>query len=202
MLAMSLTLPCILQALFFVSQGLTFYPRMFILALPLTILVAVQAITTASDAAARILKRDATFAAWMMTMVVLLLSAASLAALPSYYATPKQPYRSALGYVEAARRPDGLVIQIHFAAAMRYYLGHAGIVEGTDYFQARTVETLDAILAAHPKRPVWLVTTFPRALRATVPDLDARIKRDWEIERRFKGTVGDGDIYVWKERGR
>jgi hypothetical protein len=64
------------------------------------------------------------------------------------------------------------------------------------------VEALDAILAAHPNRPVWLVTTFPRALRMAVPDLDARIKRDWEVDQTFKGTIGDGDIFVWKEQRR
>jgi mannosyltransferase len=199
MLAMALT--CLLQATFFVTLGLTFYPRMFILALPLAILVAVQAISTAAEALARVLKRDASFARLMTTVGVLLLCVASVAALPRYYRTPKQPYRASLAHVEAARQPDGIVIEIHYAAGMKYYRERANVGSGA-YFQARTVEVLDAVLAAHPNRPVWLLTTFPRALRKGVPDLDARIKRDWEIDRTFGGTIGDGDISVWRPRSR
>ncbi len=198
-LAMALTLPCLLQATFFVTLKLIFYPRMFILALPLTILVAVQAISTASDALARALKRDASLASWVRGGVVLLLCVVSVAALPRYYTTPKQPYRASLAHVESARQPDGIVIEIHYAGGLKYYRERANVDSGM-YFQARTVETLDAIVAAHRGRPVWLVTTFPRALRSAVPDLDARIKRDWEIDRTFRGTVGDGDISVWRPK--
>ena len=202
-LALALTLPLVLQAAVLLAQGLTFSPRFFILALPLAILVAVQAIVAAAEAAARMLKRDAGFARWVSTAVTVLLGAASIAALPRYYQVPKQGYRAALAYVNEAHQPKGIVIEIHYAeAGLDYYRRLTGLEGSPDYFQARTVEALDSILGAHPGRPVWLVTTFPRALRMAVPDLDARIMRDWEVDRTFKGTIGDGDIFVWKERPR
>lgn len=200
-LGLALTLPCILQALLLVVQGFTFSPRFFILALPLAILVAVQAIASAAEIAARSFERAEAVSWWGRTVAVLLLSAASVAALPPYYQVPKQAYRASLAHVEAMRQPDGIVIEVHYVqAGLGYYRRRVGIAAGNTYFQARTVDALDAILAEHPGRPVWLVTTFPRALRMGVPDLDARIRRDWEVDRRFPGTIGDGDILIWRQK--
>jgi mannosyltransferase len=200
-LAMALTLPVVLQATVLVARGLTLSPRFFVLALPLAILVAVQAIVSVSDLVARSLKRGPAFGWWLSTVAVLLLGAASATALPRYYRVPKQAYRASLAHVESARQPNGLVVEIHYAeAGFDYYRRREGMQGSPDYLQARTVPALDAILAAYPDRPVWLLTTFPRALRIDVPDLDARIKRDFEVDRRFPGTIGDGDIYVWRRR--
>lgn len=199
-LVLALTLPCLLQAVFFAVQGLVFYPRMFILALPLVILVCVHGIAISAAAVARFLKRDDGFAWWMKTAAVVSLCVASVAALPRYYSVPKQPYRASLAYVEVARAPEDIVIAIHLAeGGVRYYAPRIDLDSGATYY-ARTVESLDAILAAHPSRPSWLVTTFPRALRLGVPELDARIKRDWEVVRTFPATIGDGQISVWRQK--
>lgn len=201
LLTLALTLPCILQAALLLAQGFSFSPRFFILALPLAVLVVVQCLSSGSEAVARALSRGGRFGWWCRTSAVALLCLVSAAALPRYYSVPKQPYRAALEFVEQARRPDGIVIVIHVAeTGFRFYGQRAHIREGTDYFYARSADVVDAILAANPGRPSLLVTTFRRALRSDVPDLDKRIARDWRIEQEFPATIGDGEIAVWRER--
>lgn len=200
-LALALTLPCLLQAVLLIVQGFTFSPRFFILALPLAIMVVVQALTSASEIVARWLRRSDTFARWCTATGTVVLCLGSIAALPHYYTVPKQPYRAALAFVEASRQPGSRVFVIHYASSgVRYYLERTGTPD-TDYdVRVRTLAALDEALAKRPGRPVWLLTTFPRALRLGEPDLDARIKRDWEIVRTLPATVGDGQISVWRQK--
>jgi uncharacterized membrane protein len=200
-LTLSLTIPVLLQALIFGSMGLTFYPRLFILGLPLALLVAVHTVTLAAAYLTRVLGRGDDVA-WGLRMAgVVLLCAASIAILPGYYASPKQPYRASLDYVEAVRQPEALVIAIHYAeGGVRYHVARAHPDAEPHYHYVRTDAALDALVAESSGRPIWLVTTFARALRLGEPELDGRIRRDWEIDRTFRGTVGDGDISIWRPR--
>lgn len=200
MLAAGLTLPLILQAALLVGRSLTFSPRFFILALPLAMLVGALGIDHAAWLGARLLGRDARVGRRVTGVFVTLLTVISLASLPRYYSVPKQAYRSSLAYVESLRRPAGIVIVIQLAeSGVRYYGPRYGIQNGREYFYVRTVDALDRVLVEYAGRPTWLIITLPRALRLTVPDLDARIRRDWVVDRTFPGTIGDGDITVWRE---
>ncbi|MGI8618898.1 MAG: glycosyltransferase family 39 protein [Gemmatimonadaceae bacterium] len=198
-LIVGLTAPGVLKAALLIVLGLVFSPRFFILVLPLAILVAVQGIDNIASFGARILKRSPAFSYWLSVGLVLLLSTLSLASLPPYYAVPKQAYRSSLEYVETTRNPNDIVIVIHLAEpGYRYYGERYGIHEGKDYFDVRSVAALDEVLSKYNGRRSWLVITFPRALRKSFPDLEARIKQSWIVAKEFPGTVGDGDISVWQ----
>jgi len=54
------------------------------------------------------------------------------------------------------------------------------------------------VLAANPGKRVLLVTTFPRALRLALPDLDERIRQGWTVIRTFPATISDGEISIWQ----
>jgi mannosyltransferase len=199
-LILALTFPGIIQAALLAIRGLALSPRFFILALPLAILVAAEGVVVVAEFAARLLRRDSSFAvrtAFVLTMGV---AVGSMSALPRYYAIPKQAYRSSIEYVERVRQPDDLVIVIHIAeSGYRYYGERYHLREGQDYFYVRSVAALDDVLAQNPGRRAWLVTTFPRALRLSLPDLDARIRRDWVVAREFPATIGDGALTVWQQ---
>jgi hypothetical protein len=137
----------------------------------------------------------------MTAGAIVLAGLVSTAALPRYYAVPKQAYRRALEHAEARRQPGGIVLVVHLAeSGVRYYGPRYGIREGVDYFYLRSIAALERTLAVQAGRPSWLIVTFPRALRIGVPDLEARIRRDWVVDQTFPGTVGDGDLTVWRER--
>lgn len=204
-LAAALGLALALGAALLIGRGLTFSPRFFILALPLAILSAVQGVYTGVEWLSRSLKWERTdFAgARLATPLVVLIAAASGVSLQRYFEVPKQPYRASLQYVEAARQPDGAVIVLHLAEkGYRYYGRKANIQEGKDYFFVRTEEALEEVLASQRSRNIYVVTTFPRALRMALPELNDRLQAEWELSRDFSATVGDGGIQVWKPRQR
>ncbi len=196
-------MPGVLTAAFLILNRLTFSPRFFLLGLPLAILVAVQGIDSIAGFVAKRISRDSrVFSPRLATAIVLVGSVISLASLKRYYTVPKQAYRASLQFIEAERQPDEKIIVIHLAeTGYRFYAPRFGLTEGTDFFSVRSVETLDAVLSSHDEQEsAFLVTTFPRALRLTYPELDARIAHGWTRVHTFPGTIGDGEISVWKQR--
>lgn len=198
-LTLALTLPEILTVLSLILGGLTFYPRIFLLALPLAILVGVQSIYALTKWFGKIIGKDgALVTTGLPATLILALCALSLLSLRGYYTAPKQPFRASLQYIEAERQPGDIIIAVFLAeGGYRFYGPQFNLEEGKDYFLVRSVEALDAVLAAHPGARTFVVTTFPRALRLAYPDLDARIARDWSRSQMFSATVGDGEVSVW-----
>ncbi len=82
----------------------------------------------------------------------------------------------------------------------RFYAKEFNLKEDEDFFAVRSVKMLDSILSAHDGRGAYLVTTFPRGLRLTHPDLESRIVQDWEVVQTFPATVGDAEVSVWRQR--
>ena len=200
-LSLGLLLPGVFQMIQLQFAGLSVTPRLFLLWLPLAILVFVEGVAMAAATIAQLLHRDRRFTERTMTVMILLATGASLASLSHYYTYAKQPYRASLEYVRAARRPGSIVVVVHLAErGYRYYGPSYGVLDGEGAFFVRSVAALDAVLGANPNAPAVLVTTLNRILRIDLPDLDARITRDWVEDRRFRGTLGDGDVVVWKRR--
>jgi 4-amino-4-deoxy-L-arabinose transferase-like glycosyltransferase len=105
-LATSLGLPVLFTALYLLAQGLMFTPRFFILALPIAVLAATQAIFAfARWTSSRLGKGDTVLPHALAATVVLAASAVSLASLPYYYTVPKQPYRASIQYLRMHREP-------------------------------------------------------------------------------------------------
>lgn len=193
---MAMTLPILLIGVTLLLGGLTFSPRFFLLALPVAMLAGVQGVYSLARFVTKEHRRPAAFAA---TAAVVLAALISLVPLRRYYTVPKQPYREAIGYVEAERSGNGIVIAIHLAErGYLYYGARYGLQENRDFFLARSVSIFDKILSSHPGQPVYLVTTLPRFLHIDSPELEQRIAEGWTVARTFPATVGDGAITVWK----
>lgn len=199
---LTLTLPGVLLGAFLILRALVISPRFFLLALPLGIMCGTRGLEIAfAIVAGRWVDRRRVTA--LATAAVVLMAAASLWSLRRYYAVPKQAFRASLVHIQSSRAPGDIIIVVHLAAGgYEFYAPKFGLRDGEDFFLVRTVERLDRVLAAHPGRRAIAVTTFPRALRLTVPDLADRIARDWVEERRFPATVGDGEVTVWIPRRR
>ena len=50
-------------------------------------------------------------------------------------------------------------------------------------------------------RRVWVLLTLPRDMRLRFPALTRVIETDFEPVARFRGTLGDGDVYLVRSRG-
>jgi hypothetical protein len=200
LLTAALGLPPLLTSVFLIVGGLSFSPRFFLILIPLGIL----AIMAAAEAPIASLFRSSSLAGnshpRRAAVVGALVAFASLMSLPRYYATPKQPYRATLAYLETVRQPSEKVVFVYAAEmGFRYYVAKVGVRSPEDYVYTHTREGFDSLVA--PERgPVMVVTTLRRVLRAELPVVAARLEQEWRPVRNFAGTIGDGDITVWVKK--
>jgi hypothetical protein len=201
-LTLMLILPEILTAIALIAQAVPISPRFFLLALPLLILASVQGVFDLADLATRLRGKEARASSPTMAMALLaLVTIVSVISLKGYYAFPKQAFRASIGYVETERRPGEIVIVLHLAeGGYRYYGDRLGLREGKDYFVVRSMADLNKVLAEHRGSPSLIVTTLPLFQRALLPEVMARVVKDWTRIRIFPGTVGDGNITIWRQR--
>ena len=195
-------LPIILTLVYVILNRLTIYPRFFLLALPFAILVTIQGIDSITRfIAKKISRKPDALAAKVVTAVVLLGCIVSLLSLPRYYSVPKQPYRTSLEYIEARRKPDEIILAVHLIeVGYRFYAQEFNLTEDKDFFAVRSVKMLDAVLSAHDATGAYLVTTLPRGFHLGHPELEARIVQDWEVIETFPATIGDAEVYIWRQR--
>jgi len=189
----------VLQLGYVVARGLSISPRLFLLCLPVGILVAVAGL----DAAAELLARRVPGARGAFALAVAAAALLSASSLRYYYRYPKQDWRGALAHVESLREPDGLVVVVHLAElGFRHYGEQLGVAQDRDYVYTRDPASFDAAVASRPPERVFLVTTLTRILEIEQPEIAERIASDWEVERVFPGTLGDGDVTVWRRARR
>ena len=204
LVAFGLALPLALSGALLLARGLSASPRFFLLGLPLADLAVVMGVDAMIRG--RVAATDLATMGRRERLVVLaigILTVASLGALPRYYATPKQSYRAALGFLAAHRAPGDLIVLIESAEdGTRFYAERAGLREGQDFVAVRTVSELENIVRARGAGHSVLVTTFLRALVLGNPDLFHRIEKEWEPIRRFPAAVHDGTIAIWQARPR
>jgi len=62
----------------------------------------------------------------------------------------------------------------------------------------KTIEELSEI-ESHPSRK-WLIYTMPVHAKSTYPEILDRISQDYELVKRFYGTLNGGDIVVSLEK--
>jgi hypothetical protein len=165
------------------------YPRSFLYVLPLALLLAARGAMTLGRALARASGRDAAVGGRLLGPgLALVLLAASAAALASNYRFPKQDYSGALAYVRAHASPGDEVAAVGLAA-VSYRLYHAPSLRIPS-----TAEQLRALRG--PDHSLWVLWSFPRDMRLRFPELLDAIERDFRLEATFRGTLGDGDLYV------
>lgn len=189
-------LPSVLQFGFMVVRGLSVSPRMFLLLLPCGLLAAIAG----TRAMATWIEQRTGRSGWLIVPgVAVIIASFFLSTLRYYYRYPKQDYSGAISYVEPLRAPDGLVVVLHVAeAGFRFYGERLGTDQEHGYAYVRTLEDFDRVLAGHAGGDVFLATTLWGILDIDQPDITARIESEWAVERVFPGTLGDGDVILWR----
>lgn len=202
-LAVALVLPPVLNILFLVFARLTLSPRFLLLGLLLAVISIVLGIGAFSGwIAERCGKSGGHMSHRLTTAAILMICVASLASLKHYYSVPKQAYRASIEYIQEIRRPEEKVFAVDLVVTgYRYYGKRLGLVEGSDFIAMNSSEEFEEATDPNESTLSYAVTTLPRLLRIEHPDLYARITQEWELVRSFPGTIGGGEISVWR-RGR
>jgi hypothetical protein len=167
------------------------YPRAFLYALPVALLVAIRGATSCGHWLARHVRdrwRQRAEAS-LGTALAGVMIAVSAIALPLNYRYPKQDFEGALRYVTARKEPADRVTAAGMAAGVyrAYY-----VAPGLDF--PATPGDLGALRA--PGHAVWVLYSFPRDMRLRFAELYTYIRAHGTIVATFPGTVGDGTIYV------
>lgn len=181
--------PFAVMVLTVVAVGFGVYPRFFIFVLPPFLLVLVRGVEEVARLLRERLGPRLPGFPWARLPLALLLGGtlASLALLPGYYRHPKQDFRGALEFVLAARGPGEPVVTADLAAiGYRYYAPEIPVVR----------EPADVDRLCGGCQTLWLIYTFPDALRTRAPALFADLDRRFIVVRTFPGTVGRGAVVV------
>jgi len=196
----ALLLPNALFGLFVIFKALAVTPRMFLLMLLPVLLAGMAAAEFISAWLARRLPRAGLGSA-VLGGFVAVLALASASALPSYYALPKQDYVSAVHQLAAQRHQGDIVIVVYLAEqGYRFYADKPDRPADPDCYYVRDTALFRRIVAEHPGQQIWLVSTFERALRLDLPEIAEEIRSGWEIDHRFKGAIGDGDVLIYRRK--
>jgi len=196
LLASVLVIPLVLTAAFLVVNGLAASPRFFLMGLFPAILTGVLILEFFTVRLPRSWNRPVTGRAFAALTV--LVAGGALIPLRPYYATPKQPFRASLQYIQTERRPGDVVVSVFLTdGGYRYYGKEFGLNDANTYF-ARTEEEFDRALAAHPRERIFIATTLHRILGVSQPNLWERIRSEWRPVRVFPATIGGGELTVWR----
>jgi hypothetical protein len=191
LLAGLLVLPGVFNVAAIVALGYGAYPRSFLYVLPVALLVAVRGTTALGAAVARRTPeagaRDS-YARRAQALAAGLLLVASGAALLQNFRYPKQNYGGALRYVRAHALPGDEVAAVGLAG-VAYKLLYAPELR----FPSDAVEL--SALAATGRR-AWVLFSFPRDMRLRFPEILDALDAQFTTLARFRGTLGDGDLYV------
>jgi hypothetical protein len=116
--------------------------------------------------------------------------AASGVLLVKNYQVPKQDFAGAIALVERDRRPGDLAASVGLASEPV----HAYFAPS--WPTPKTGAELQALIA--PGRTVWVVTAFGSNIERTDPDIAALLKARFVLAAKRTGTLGGGEVRVWR----
>jgi hypothetical protein len=114
--------------------------------------------------------------------------------LPKVYQYPKQDFSGARDYVKANLRPGDNVLGIHMAGRVYHQYYEPGWPE------IRTLEQLDEQRA--DSGYTWVIHTLPGYIKSARPGIQHKLDTEFEVMRKFPGTLGDGVIIVLRSKKR
>jgi hypothetical protein len=183
-----MVVPGIVTAVTLVAVGHNLWPRMFFFAIGFALLFLVRGTIRVAEAVVPRLGGSALATQRVATLFLVLGLAGSLWMLRAAYLYPKQDFAGAMQAVEAARQPGEPVITVGLTT-MPY----------RDYYQRdwQAVESMGELQALRARGTrVWLLYTSPIHLRARYPDIWNIIQSEFTTVRVFRGTLGNGEIYL------
>ncbi len=182
-------LPPIIGSLATIALGHPLWPRFFFFAVGFGALVVVRGAMTLTHLTVRLLRLPGKAEIWLSSLLSITLILASAWSARNVYG-PKQDYIGALKYVNASQQPeDAVVVASLTIPPYQEYLK-------TGWQAVKSKDELNKIKQTSAR--TWLVLTFPDVLLASFPELGMSISTDFQLMSTFYGTVGDGQVYVYR----
>ena len=192
--AIAMVLPGLLGGTLVIAMRHNLWPRFFFFLMGFALLVAIHGAFVAPRllmGRGRRPRNDRVSSAVGAVLAALMITA-SAATVPHCYALPKQDFIGARDFVERRVRPGETIVAVGLAARVYggYFAPHWTAVQEYDPLQQ----------ARRTHEKTWLVYTLPREIRAFQPRVWKTIERDFEVVKVFPGTLGEGEVFVCRER--
>jgi len=177
------------------AAGFRLWPRYFLVEISFGFIAICRGIVVVSD----YLETHTKVRTWLKlgqlrfsTVACGLALVASLVLLPKNYLYPKQDFEGAMRYVEQAMGSGDVVATLGLASApyLEYYKPEWLILE--------TPQQLDELRSKH--EATWVIYSFSAHTRGHYPEIVDMLKSQFEEMREFPGTLGDGEVVVWRAR--
>lgn len=183
-IALMLVLPVLFNILALAVLDFGAYPRSFLYILPFGTLILMRGAISLGAWTGRFF-RIRTPTDYVLPALLLLVSALML---PNNYRYPKQNYTGALAYTRAQATPGDIIVSVGYLASgyRSYYAPDLAFPENA--------EALDGLRGQGHR--VWVLYSFTRDMRRHFPDIQDYIEKEFHLQRRFPGTLGDGTVYV------
>jgi len=183
-----LLLPVLVTAVVMLALEHNLWPRFFFFAIGFAFLLLVRGAMVWGEQGARLVGRSAPAGVRWGTVLVALTVVGSAWSLPTAYRYPKQDFLGAMRLVDAQRQPSEPVVVVGLSALpyQNYYR--------RDWRAVASYEELESV-RSQAKR-TWLVYTLPVYLKARYPDIWNGIQTEFTTVQVFRGTLGDGEVYV------
>ena len=187
-----LFLPTLFCGAVVVGTGHHVWPRLFFFTFGFGALVVIRGAMMLAKLATRLLLIPPARALPLGTAFATGLIVMSALSIPGAYA-PKQDFLGALNFVEATKQPGDAIVTVGLATfTYRNFYKR-------DWKEVKSLNDLSSV-RSHAKH-TWLLYTFPTHVGAVHPEIMATIEKDFQIIKRFPGTVGDGTIFVARSIG-
>jgi mannosyltransferase len=191
-----LFIPSVVGALAVIAEGHHLWPRFFFFEIGFGALVIVRGVMAVGQWITRLWSRFSNKPKFIIVgqkqidlglifcIGMILVSAVSV---PFAYG-PKQDYQGAYNFVKSHEQPGDAVVTVDLASFVYQDLYQANWTDVTSLNQLNEIR--------RQTNRTWLVYTFSTVLESVYPDIMTAIQNDFTVEKQFRGTVGDGMIYV------
>lgn len=182
-----LVIPPIIGAGVVIAVGHHLWPRFFFFAMGFGVLLLVRGVMIVGVAGAKLIRFPINQPEWAgvtLCIGMILVSAGSM-----FFAYgPKQDYQGAMSYVESEAKPGDAIATAGLASKVYTDFYKTGWVD------IDSVQVLDRVDSQSNR--IWLLYTFPPVLQSIYPDVMKSIQENFKVVKEFRGTVGDGTIFV------
>ncbi len=168
------------------------YPRFFLFALPVGLLLVARGVHLSVDWVGLRLRGESKEIimtrryGWIaVALVGAILSSTGLIPL---YTTPKQNFTGALAYAESVKQPGDKVVAVNMAGPVYKNFFDPGLTSAEDSSDLEALRTKNGNL--------WLLYIFPADMQARFPELYQLIQSQSQPVKVFKGLIGDGEVYL------
>jgi hypothetical protein len=183
-----LAVPSVAGAAVVVAIGHHLWPRFFYFLFGFGALVVMRGAMRAGEKTGRLFKLSGSKSAWLGTCICIGLILISAVSVPLAYG-PKQDYKGAYQYLLSHKQEGDAVLTFDLAGYV-----YDEFIQ-TDWTMVESVEELEDM--RRKAKRTWVVFTFKPVSQSLHPELMARIEKDFKLQATFKGSVGDGEVYIY-----